>query len=227
MVDCSVCGKKIGWMDGVSCPQCLKKIHSSCKLTLDAPGFHRYTNFCSYDCVVIWSSRFSYSEFGYAFFADAVSRCSDVCFKSTAVPILKAQSAEAVTSICRDMPSHERSVMVKEIYFGDLARIAEKAGRYEDAAKIYESAGMIEEAGKVRELNRRVEVRTTTVTVDLNTLIQQLRLGGLVSIYKCPSCGGSIKIGGSTNISQLSKCEYCGSVLKADDLVKFIQEILR
>jgi len=46
-------------------------------------------------------------------------------------------------------------------------------------------------------------------------------------VYKCPNCGGSIKISGTTSVDRLSKWEYCGTVLQTDDVVKFIQDVLR
>lgn len=263
MAVCSVCGKGIEWNQGVSCLQCNKKLHTSCMLTLHTSkkiGVH--VEFCSYDCVVIWSSKVNFNwlecewsrkgktlesqgemvhvlriDFEY-FVGEALSKCSDGCFKY-AVPILTAQKPENVVPICGKMSSHERSTMVAETYFGDkfdkdvfaslgykfgkfwdfhLAKKAETAGRYEDAAKIYEGMGMPAEAGRLRDRGRRV------VTVDLNALISQLKEG---TVYKCPTCGARIKISSSTNASQLSKCEYCGNVLRTDDLTKFIHDILK
>ncbi len=104
------------------------------------------------------------------------------------------------------------------------AKDLEKAGRHEDAGKLYEEFGLIEEAGKARRQGKSQYV--TNISVDLNQLLEKLKSGGLVSVYKCPNCGGSIKISGTTSTQKLSKCEYCGTVLQTDDLVNFIRDIL-
>jgi hypothetical protein len=105
-----------------------------------------------------------------------------------------------------------------------LAKEFEKAGRHEDAGKLFEEFGMIEAAGAVRKKGKAQVV--TNISVDLNELLEKLRNGGLVSVYKCPNCGGNIKISGNTSSQKLSKCEYCETVLQTDDLVNFIKEIL-
>jgi len=106
----------------------------------------------------------------------------------------------------------------------NIAKDLEKAGRYEDAGKLFEEFGLIEEAGKARRQGKSQYV--TNISVDLNQLLEKLKNGGLVSVYKCPNCGGSIKISGTTSTQKLSKCEYCGTVLQTDDLVNFIRDIL-
>jgi len=181
--------------------------------------------------------QFYYLEF-VLFIAEALSKCSDGCFKS-AVPILTSRKSKTVMLTCAGMPPHKRNAILAEAYFGakfdkDVfaslnysfsdfnqfleAKEAETAGRYEDAAKIFEGIGMPGEAGRARGRGRRV------VTVDLNALIRQLKEG---AVYKCPTCGGRIKISSATKASQLSKCEYCGNVLRTDDLTKFINDILK
>jgi hypothetical protein len=106
----------------------------------------------------------------------------------------------------------------------NAAKNLERAGRYDDAGKLFEEFGMIEEAGKARRQGKSQYV--TNISVDLNQLLEKLKSGGLVSVYKCPNCGGSIKISGTTSTQKLSKCEYCGTVLQTDDLVNFIRDIL-
>jgi hypothetical protein len=105
-----------------------------------------------------------------------------------------------------------------------VAKDLEKAGRHEDAGKLFEEFGMIDAAGTVRKKGKAQVV--TNISVDLNQLLEKLKSGGLVSVYKCPNCGGSIKISGTTSTQKLSKCEYCGTVLQTDDLVNFIRDIL-
>jgi len=307
MAVCSVCGKGIGWGQGVSCVQCGKKVHGSCTPVLKNSGAH--VDFCSYDCAVALASeagfswetdvglyhlkaknvlykfpngveilprfpdsqipdgeimlpliygrfpggklpkgveildsaskpfQFYYLEFVF-FISEALSKCSDGCFKS-AVPILVARKSKTILLACMGMSPHKRNAVLAEAYFGGKfdkdvfaslnysfanfsqfleAKEAETAGRYEDAAKIFEGIGMSGDAGRTRGRGRRV------VTVDLNDLIRQLKEG---TVYRCPTCGGKIKISSSTQASQLSKCEYCGNVLRTDDLTKFINDILK
>ena len=107
-----------------------------------------------------------------------------------------------------------------------LARNLEVAERFDDAIMIFDELGMYEDAGRVRRKAKSNVQEIRHTTVDLNAMLTQVKAGGLVSVYKCPNCGGSIKISGTTSIDRLSKCEYCGTVLQTDDLVKFIQDIL-
>jgi len=105
-----------------------------------------------------------------------------------------------------------------------VGRDLEKAGRFADAGDLFEEFSLFEEAGAARKkMNKQV---VTNITIDINQLLDKLKSGGLVSVYKCPNCGASIKISGETSTTQLSKCEFCGTVLRTDDLIKFIQDIL-
>ena len=105
-----------------------------------------------------------------------------------------------------------------------VGRDLEKAARYEDAGDLFEEFGLFEEAGAARKkMNKQV---VTNITIDINQLLEKLKSGGMVSAYKCPNCGASIKISGDTTTTQLSKCEFCGTVLRTDDLMRFIQDIL-
>lgn len=108
-----------------------------------------------------------------------------------------------------------------------MAKNLEVAERFDDAIKIFDELGMYEDAGRVRRKAKSNVQEIRHTTVDLNTMLTQVKAGGLVSVYKCPNCGGSIKISGATSIDRLSKCEYCGTLLQTDDVVKFIQDILR
>jgi len=104
------------------------------------------------------------------------------------------------------------------------AKNCECAGRYEEAARLFEQLNMFSDAGRARKKGSTQIVKN--ISVDLNQLIDRLKSGGLVSVYKCPNCGGSIKISGTTSSDKLSKCEYCNTVLRTDDIVDFIQSIL-
>ena len=102
----------------------------------------------------------------------------------------------------------------------------ERAGRYEDASRIYELYGMYEKAGQLRQMQKQVVVKQTVVSVDLNNLLQQIRDGGIVALYRCPRCGGNLKIDKETTIESLKVCPYCGSNIKAMDLTEFLRTAL-
>jgi len=106
-----------------------------------------------------------------------------------------------------------------------------KAGRFEDAAKFYEARGLYEEAGKLRAKGREITVKDiivkkTEVSVDLNSLLQQIADGGIVAVYRCPHCGGRLKIGKETSVASLRVCEHCGSQIETMDLADFLKTVL-
>ena len=102
----------------------------------------------------------------------------------------------------------------------------EKAGRYEDASRIYELYGMYEKAGQLRQKQKQVVVKQTVVSVDLNSLLQQIKDGGIVVVYRCPHCGGNLKIGKEATIESLKVCPYCSSNIRAMDLIDFLRTAL-
>jgi len=102
----------------------------------------------------------------------------------------------------------------------------ERAGRYGDASQIFELYGMYEKAGQLRQKQKQIMVKQTVVSVDLNNLLQQIKDGGIVAVYRCPHCGGNLKIGKETTIESLKVCPYCGSDIRAMDLADFIRTAL-
>lgn len=103
-----------------------------------------------------------------------------------------------------------------------LAKQYEQAHRFEDAAKIYDGLKLWEEAGRVRKKLKQ----QTTLSVDVNHLIEQLKKGGVTTNFRCPNCGASIFIDGKTDPQGLKFCSFCGSTIKTQDLVAFLQKIL-
>jgi DNA-directed RNA polymerase subunit RPC12/RpoP len=75
-------------------------------------------------------------------------------------------------------------------------------------------------------VQKQVVVKQTVVSVDLNSLLQQIRDGGIVALYRCPRCGGNLKIDKETTIESLKVCPYCGSNIKAMDLAEFLRTAL-
>lgn len=118
------------------------------------------------------------------------------------------------------------------------ARHCERVGRYEDAAekyeeiaKLYEEWELYDKARQLRAKARQLrakekQVMVKQVVVDLNKLIQQVRDGGIVVVYRCPHCGGKLKIGKRTSVKSLKICEHCGSEIEAMELADFLRTAL-
>lgn len=104
------------------------------------------------------------------------------------------------------------------------ARNLIEAERFEDAAKIYESLGLWKEAGEARRQGKRSVV--TQVQVDVNSLIEQVRKGGLTTTYACPACHSPIRIGADIDPQSLQHCKYCGTAIQTTDLVEFLSGVV-
>lgn len=98
------------------------------------------------------------------------------------------------------------------------------AERHEDAARLYEGVGMWKEAGDTRRLKARQVV--TQLHVNVNDLVGQLRSLGLTATYTCPACHSPIAITPDTKADSLSKCRYCGAVIRPTDLVEAIGKVV-
>jgi hypothetical protein len=105
------------------------------------------------------------------------------------------------------------------------AKNYELARRYEDAARKYESIGMWREAGLVREKMSGTTVKH--VTINLNDLIDKLRVGGLSVPVKCTACGATITIGKDTSPESLKFCSYCGAAMNVEMLANVLRDALR
>jgi len=101
-----------------------------------------------------------------------------------------------------------------------------KAGNFEDAALFLEKRGKYVEAGKMRARGREVVVRQTSISIDLNVLLKQIAEQGIVAVYRCPHCGGKLKIGKATSEASLRVCEHCGSEIETMDLADFLKTAL-
>jgi len=100
------------------------------------------------------------------------------------------------------------------------------SGNFEKAAEIYEEFGMYEEAGKTRARGKEIRIKKTEVSVDLNSLLRQLKDGGVVAVYRCPHCGGKLKIDKTVSMDKLKVCEHCGSEIETMDLADFLKTAL-
>lgn len=107
-----------------------------------------------------------------------------------------------------------------------LAQNLEKCGRTQDSAKIYEDLRMYDKARELRERDRHIMVKKTDVAINLNALLQQVKDGGIVAIFRCPHCGGKLKVGDKTTLNSLKNCEHCGSEIESMDLAEFLKTVL-
>jgi hypothetical protein len=104
------------------------------------------------------------------------------------------------------------------------AAVALRAGRNEDAAKAFEELTLFEEAGQVRKKALHEQNTSRNVSVNMNQLLDQVRQGGLALAYKCPSCGGSIKIDKDYNPG-MKICGYCGTPLDTTVIASMISNL--
>lgn len=104
----------------------------------------------------------------------------------------------------------------------EQAKNLELAHRLEDSAKIYEELNMWEDAGRVR----RKAQQTTTMSVDVNELLEQLKQGGITTTYKCTNCGATIPIDGQTDANGLKFCGFCGTAIQIHDLTEVLKKVL-
>jgi DNA-directed RNA polymerase subunit RPC12/RpoP len=47
-----------------------------------------------------------------------------------------------------------------------------------------------------------------------------------VAVYRCPHCGGKLKIDKDARMDKLRVCEYCGSEIETMDLADFLRTAL-
>jgi uncharacterized protein with PIN domain len=107
-----------------------------------------------------------------------------------------------------------------------LAQNLEKCGRIQDAAKVFEDLRMYDKSRELREKDRQIFVKKTDVSINLNALLQQVKDGGVVAVFRCPHCGGKLKINDKTTMNSLRTCEHCGSEIEAVDLADFFKTVL-
>lgn len=107
-----------------------------------------------------------------------------------------------------------------------LAENLEKCGRTQDAAHVFESLQMYDKARALRNQDRHILVKNTTISVNLNALLQQVKDGGIVAVFRCPHCGGKLKVTGNSSVDSLRVCEHCQSEISTMDLADFLKTVL-
>jgi predicted RNA-binding Zn-ribbon protein involved in translation (DUF1610 family) len=103
-----------------------------------------------------------------------------------------------------------------------IAQVLSVSGRFEDAAKVYETGGFFEEAGA----ERAKASRSQAGGLDIASLLKKFRRSGMVSAFRCPSCGAAIRVAKDTPEAKLHVCEYCGTAIKDGDVTDFLMAIL-
>ena len=110
-----------------------------------------------------------------------------------------------------------------------LASNLEKCGRYLDSARVYETRlGMYDKAKQLRDLSRdkKIMVKQTNISFNLNDLLKQVRDGGIVAVYRCPYCNGTLKIDKQTTAKALKICDYCHSKIETVDIAELLRTAL-
>ena len=106
------------------------------------------------------------------------------------------------------------------------AKIFFKVRRFEEAAQLYENLGMYEEAGKARAEDKYLSIKRTEVSVDLNSLLRQIKDGGLIVVYRCPHCSAPLKVNKETKMESLRVCKHCNSEIESMDITEFLKTAL-
>lgn len=106
------------------------------------------------------------------------------------------------------------------------ARILLEVRRFEEAAKIYEDIGMYKEAGNARIKNNQLSIKNTEITIDLNKLLNQVKEGGLIVVYRCPHCGAPLKVNNESSAESITICNHCKTKIEKIDVVDFLREAL-
>jgi len=107
-----------------------------------------------------------------------------------------------------------------------LAQNLEKCGRTNDSAKVFEELRLYDKARELREKERHIIIKKTDISVNVNALLQQIKDNGLVAVYRCPHCGGKLKIDKNASMDKLRVCEHCGSEIESMDLADFLRTAL-
>jgi DNA-directed RNA polymerase subunit RPC12/RpoP len=134
---------------------------------------------------------------------------------------------------CAPVRSDSEDVAEQEETYLEAISHCERVGRYKDAAKnceylaqTYEHYQLYYKARELRDRARGLLGKGPQVVVDLNKLIQQVKDGGIVAVYRCPHCGGKLKIDKGASVESLKVCEHCGSEIETMDLANFLRTAL-
>jgi DNA-directed RNA polymerase subunit RPC12/RpoP len=106
-----------------------------------------------------------------------------------------------------------------------LGRYYEESGNYAKAAEMYEKSGNKEKAMELRNRDREVHIYQKNVNIEVNmdSLLEYLRIHGEVVKYTCPNCGAQLEIDGKNS---MYFCPYCGTKVDVLSLKELIDKIL-
>jgi DNA-directed RNA polymerase subunit RPC12/RpoP len=110
-------------------------------------------------------------------------------------------------------------------FLGPLAHRLELTARYEELAQLYEDFGYLAQAGQVR--NRMNQHVVKNITVDVNSLIQQMNSGSLNIPYKCPNCGAALNVRSDLGENGVRYCQYCGTAINTEIVSNVIKQALK
>lgn len=103
-----------------------------------------------------------------------------------------------------------------------VAQVLSTSGRHEEAAKTYELGGFFPEAGVERAKGKAPGL----VGLDLAGLFREFQKSGMVTAFRCPSCGAGIRLGQDSSETKLHICPYCGTAIKESDAADFLSAVL-
>lgn len=210
MATCPSCGRTRFLLKTTPCEECATVGCTTCQSDVgyipDSNRRGRRLRFCSWDHFDRWASN-------------RVRAGDDVRAWSGQWSFQGAMLNPEAAGRVRKIADHHR----RELALAHAQHLIE-AERHEDAAKIYEKLSMWKEAGEIRRSARRQI--STQVHLNVNDLIEQVRRGGLATIYTCPACRSPIRISSETAANSLNACEYCGSAIKSTDLVEFLSKVV-
>lgn len=105
----------------------------------------------------------------------------------------------------------------------ERARTAWAAGNFNLAAQIYDQLGETAYAGQARELARTQTVMN--VSVNFNTLVDQLKELRKPIAFTCPGCGAGAIIDAAISQERM-KCQYCGNIFAVPDVMSAVNRMV-
>jgi hypothetical protein len=237
---CILCGK-------VFCANCVPTAYGVLNIKTEmergnSAGIYEEVGFCSNSC----SEQFGAMVNNYVIAGEIgtdITAFNDNVVSVWNQAILNAVSADFKTRIENTIRIHSRNYPAipwwdeQQKIFGiyetfyckgkaALAKNLERCGRTQDAAKIFEDLRMYDKARELREKDRHIIIKNTNVSVNLNALLQQVKDGGIVAVFRCPHCGGKLRVSKNTTLDSLKICEHCSCEIESMDLADFLKTTL-
>ena len=85
---------------------------------------------------------------------------------------------------------------------------------------------MRDKAGQLRNRAKASVHKIVNVRVDLNELLSQLNVAGLVVAHKCTSCGANLKISGNSEVMGITTCKHCNTEFDVVTVANIIKDAL-